>query len=227
MMPVRLYGRILAAAALLSLFVMGIELIAYSPETVLPREEICIQPETGGGLLAGHLDALFTHTGTAAARLARLRATIGPDGVPVSVDLDFYTGPKGENRLYQITYRQDTGTCGWTDGLSYQAGTGEMPATLPADAGQALAALGNLRLPELAGYSAQIETRQPAAGAGETAVLPERRVRENGTPAGPGEWQVLPFSLLVSEKICTQAGSGRDVQCSVVPVERIRFVDAG
>jgi hypothetical protein len=64
------------------------------------------------------------------------------------------------------------------------------------------------------------------ARVGNSPALSERYVGENGTPAGEGAGPLLPFSLLVSEKICTQVG-GRDMQCSFVPIERIMFAAAG
>jgi len=226
MVPVSWYGRILGVLAVVSFFVVGIELATYSPETVIPREEICIPPAAGGGMLESHLNALVAVTGAGAARLSRLRATIGPDGIPASVDLEFYAGPEGEARFYQLTYRQDTGTCGWTDGLSYPAGSGEMPKPLPADRARALAALGQLRFPDLFDHILVLETGPLQAREGDSPALSERYVGENGTPAGEEAGRLLPFSLIVSEKICTQAG-GRNEQCTIVPVERILFVDSG
>ena len=227
MVPAIWSGRILGVLAVVSILAIGIGFFAYSPEIVIPREAVCIRPAAGGGgVLADYLDVLVAGRGAGAAGLVRLRATIGPDGVPVSVDLEYYTAPEGKNRFCQLTYRRGTGTCGWTDGLSYPAGSGEMPEALPADGARAIAVLGMLRFPDHAGRIVLIDTGWPGARAADLLSLPVRPVRENGTPARPDEGPFFPFSLMVSEKICTQA-DGRNEQCTVVPVERLLIVDGG
>ncbi len=235
MVAIKGYELILSTAALISLLIVGIEVAGYNPESIIPRESICIQPQVGGGQLAGYPDALILSTGTgiSSARLSRLRAGIGPEGTPESIDLDFYAEKNGMSRLYQFSYRGDTDFCGWLDGLTFPEEAGMTPDPLPVDTGRALAVIGQLRFPDLAGRYLVLETGPlpaPKPGADDPA-LPSIFVFENGTladpgAAGPGAVSLLPFSLLVSEKICLPVPN-RDMQCSTGPLMRILFVDDG
>jgi hypothetical protein len=234
MAVLRGYELILGTAALISLLIVGIEVAGYCPECIIPRESICIQPQVPGGPLAGYPDALILTTGTDAgtARLSRLRAGIDPEGIPETIDLDFYAEKDGMSRLYQLSYRGDTDSCGWLDGLTYPEKAGMTPDSLPVDMGRALAAIGQLRFPDLAGRYLVLETGPlPVLVTGtDDQVLPSLFVFENGTPAdpkaaGPGGISLLPFSLMVSERSCTPV-QVRDTQCSTVQLMRILFVDA-
>jgi hypothetical protein len=235
MVVIRGYELILGTAVLISFFITGIVVAGYSPESVIPRESICSVPVPGENWLAGYPDAMIAYTGTDAGsiRFSQLRAMIGMDGLPVSIDLNFFGTKNGTNRLYQVSYRQGQGSCGWLDGLVYHEGSGALPDPLPVDPARALFAIGQIRFSDLglSGRYLVLETsslRTPAEGTGDGSV-PEMILFENGTPvtsgvAGAGTDNLMPFILLVSEKTCMAV---QDTQCSTSPLMQIRFVDAG
>jgi hypothetical protein len=237
MVVIRGYELLLGTAALVSLFITGIIVAGYSPESVIPRESICSVPATGENWLAGYKEAMIARTGTDAGtvRFLGIRTIIGPDGTPVSIDLDFFGTRDATSRLYQLSYRKGPGSCGWLDGLAYPEGSGAMPDPLPVDTARALLAIGQIRFSDL-GLSGRYlvlvtsPLSAPAEGM-DDRPLQEIILFENGTPVtsgvtGSGTSHLLPFSLLVSEKTCITV-QGRDPQCSTSSLMQIRFVDAG
>jgi hypothetical protein len=226
------YELVIGAVLIISLIIGGYGVIGYSPENIFPREKICIAPYIHEGGLAGYWDFVIDKTGIDArtARLTRLKTGIRPGGAIGTIDLEFLADRDGKSRLYTLWYRSDAGSCGWSDGLSYPEQFGEMPATLPANPGQVLSGLGQVRFADmnLSGRYLVIETvTAPALTSAADALSPDTAfILHNGTIVScqPGPDTCTPFSvpLLVSEKVCTPRESG-DQQCSAIPAARILF----
>ncbi|HVP97586.1 hypothetical protein [Methanoregula sp.] len=219
---------VLGAAAFIALIIAGTELAGYSSDLVLPRESVCIMPASGGDWLSGYPEALMARAGSdpVPGRLVMFRAGIGPDGVPLSIDLGISGTRNGSGRLYQLAYRKTPDACGWLDGLSYPERPGMTPDPLPIDADRALSAIGKVRFDSLglSGLSLVLET-VPAPG---NPPVPSVVLFENGTPVdpAPADSGLMPFSLLVSEKSCRSV-TGRDPSCSLTPRVSISFVGTG
>jgi hypothetical protein len=233
MKQIKGYELVLGAVLIISLIIGGFGVIRYSPETFIPREKVCIAPYIPEGGLAGYWDTVIDKTGIDAstARLTRLKTGIRPDGAIETIDLEFLADRDGTGRLYTLWYRRDTGSCGWSDGLSYPEQAGDMPAPLPANPGPVLAGIGQIRFADLnlSGRYLVIETvTTPALTSAADTLSPAAVfVFRNGTLVSshhpePETRTPLPVSLLVSERVCTSLQSG-DLQCSTTPSARIFF----
>jgi hypothetical protein len=233
MKQIKGYELVLGAVLIISLIIGGYGVIWYSPENVLPREKVCIAPYIHEGGLAGYWETVLDTTGVNAstARLTRLKTGVLPDGAIETIDLEFLADRDGTSRLYTLWYRRDTGSCGWSDGISYPEHAGEMPTPLRANPGPVLSGLGQIRFDELnlSDRYLVIETvttptlMSAADALSHDAVF----VFRNGTfvsvyPPGPDIRAPPSVSLLVSERICTPLQSG-DVQCSTTPAARVLF----
>jgi hypothetical protein len=226
------YELVPGAVLIISLIIGGYGVISYSPENIIPREKVCIPPYIHEGGLAGYWNVVLDKTGIDAstARLTRLKTGIRPDGVIETIDLEFLADRDGKSRLYTLWYRRDTGSCGWSDGLSYPEQYGEMPATLKATPGQVLSGLGQICFADLNlsdKYLVLETVTTPALASAANALSPDTAfILHNGTlvscQPGPDTCTPLPVSLLVSEKVCTTRHTG-DLQCSNTPAAWVFF----
>jgi hypothetical protein len=233
---VKWYEFIIGAALVISLIIGGFELISYDPESVISRENVCIAPLMYEGGLAGYWEDVISQTGIDAgtARLSRLKTDIGPDGTIDRIELEFFADKDGTGRQYQLSYRRDACSCGWSDGLSYPENTGVTPSPLPVNPGHILSDLGQIRSADmnLSGRNLVIGTEtSPALMSAADLLSPDTTFYiRNGTlispqPQGPDARTLLPFFLLVSERLCSPGQDG-GVQCNTVPVARVFFINA-
>lgn len=229
------YEIVLGAALVISLLIGGYELISYTPENFVPRENVCIAPHIHEGGLYDYWENVTNKTGIdpGTARLTRLKTEIRPDGTLDKIELEFLADKDGTHRQYQLWYRRDARSCGWSDGLSYPEKPGVTPPPLPVNPGQILSELGQVRFADmnLSGRSLVIETITPPDLSAAADTLPQGAtfVLRNGTlvsipPPGPDTRTPPPISLLVSERACTSVKGG-DQGCLITPAARIFFKD--
>jgi len=227
------YEIVLGAALIISLLIGGYELISYTPENFIPRENVCIAPHIHEGGLYDYWENVATKTRIDAgtARLTRLKTEIRPDGTIDRIELEFLADKDGIHREYQLWYRRDARLCGWSDGLSYPEKPGVTPSPLPVNPGHILSGLGQVRPADLnlSGRSLVIETiTTPDLSAAADTLPPWATfVLRDGTllpirPPEPDIHQLLPISLLVSERACSSQ-SDTDLQCNTTPAARVFF----
>jgi hypothetical protein len=231
MKQIKGYEIVIGAVLIIALMVGGYGVIWYSPESVLPREKICIAPNIYENGLAGYWDAVLDTTGIDAstARLTRLKTGIRPDGAIETIDLEFLADRDGTSRFYTLWYRRDTGSCGWSDGLSYPEQAVEMSIPLPVNPGPVLSGIGQIRFADLnfSGRYLVIETvNTPALTSAADALSPDAVfVFRNGTlvsshQPGPDTLTPRSVSLLVSERVCIPQKYG-ELQCNTTPAAQI------
>lgn len=227
------YEIILGATLVISLIIGGFEVISYTPENFVPRENVCIAPHIHEGGLYDYWETAANKTGIDAgtARLTRLKTEIRPDGTIDKIELDFLADKDGTNRQYLLWYRRDARSCGWSDGLSYPEKPGVTHSFLSGNPGDLLSDLGQVRPADLnlSGQYLVIETvSTPALAAAFDALPPDATfVFRNGTlisnqSPGPDTPTLLPVSLLVSERVCTSQPDGTP-ECSITPAARVFF----
>ncbi|MDD1702608.1 MAG: hypothetical protein LUQ31_06480 [Methanoregula sp.] len=236
MNSIRGYEIFLGAILVAALCICGYEVLTYSAGSFYSREPVCIGPQIPGPGLAGYWDYLRQKTGVGAgtSRLTGLKVNILPDGTIHSIDIRFFARNNGTGRQYLFTYRENPGSCGWSDGFSSAEELGMSTVTLPADPGQVLYDLGKTRFADidLPDRNISVETdelRDPvysrdAGTLHEILVLNDGSVKllTPGTDPGP----LLPLDLIVSRPNCTEMQNG-NVQCRLVPDTRLLFAKTG
>lgn len=227
------YEIVLGAALVISLLIGGFEVFSYTPENLIPRESVCIAPHIHEGGLYDFWENAENKTGIdgGTARLTRLKTGISPDGTIDKIELEFLADKGGTIRQYQLWYRSDGRSCGWSDGLSYPEKTGVTSSPLPVNPGYILSELGQVRSADLnlSGRYLVIETvNTPALAAAADTLPPDTTFAlQKGAivsiPApGPATSASFPGSLLVSERTCTSPLDG-DLHCITVPSARVFF----
>jgi hypothetical protein len=227
------YEIVLGAALVISLLIGGYELISYTPENFVPRENVCIAPHIHEGGLNDYWENAVSRTGVGAgtAHLTRLKAEIRPDGTIDKIELEFLADKGGTHRQYQLWYRRDARSCGWSDGLSYPEKPGVTSSPLPVNPGHILSELGQVRSADLnlSGRYLVIETITTPELATAADILPPgvTFVLRNGTLVSTQSLETdtttpLPLSLLVSERDCTSLKDG-DPGCSTTPAARVYY----
>jgi hypothetical protein len=236
MKPVKECEIILGAILVAALCICGYEVLIYSAGSFYSREPVCIGPQIPGPGLVGYWDYLRQKTGVGAgtSRLTGLKVNLLPDGTIHSIDIRFFARSNGTGREYLFTYRENPGSCGWSDGFSSVEESGMSTVTLPADPGQVLYDLGKTRFADidLPDRNISVETgelRDPtysrdAGPLHEILVLDDGSVKLLTPGADPGP--LLPLDLIVSSTNCTEVQNG-NVRCRLVPDARLLFAGTG